>query len=206
MWKFFQTDKSGTPALFEEGRQIVSLYTCPPLLPQKNIVCSRKITDDGTTTGSDDMGIDGSVTPVDFWIPADEDNDRYISTLSFICGYASSAQLWEFADANTALTNGIRVFYTDTNGNERTIMNPKTNYGFQRASLIPFSTSTWESRGFAAAGDYGWLATVPLDRLVPPFGIKLDRGTNQRLTITIRDDCTDAVLFNCNVFGFERFE
>jgi len=206
MWKFFQSDKNGTPAVFEDGKQIVSMYTCPPLLPQKNIVFSQQMTDDGTSSGSSDLGIDGSGTPVNYYIKADEDNDRYISKLSFICGYGVSAQLWEFADSNGALTNGIRVFYTDTNGNERTIMNPKTNYGFQRASLLPFSRNNWEDRGFAAAGDYGWLATIPLDVMVPPFGIKLDRGTNQKLTITIRDDCTDADLFNCNAFGFERFE
>jgi len=193
--------------VLSEGEQLVSVYTCPPLLPQKNIVFSQKVTDDGLSTGSDDLGVDGSSgRAVNYWIPADSDNDRYISKLSFICGYGSSAQLWEFADANTALTNGIRVFYTDTHGEERTIMNPKSNYGFQRASLISFSRNNWEDRGFAAGGDYGWLATIPLDKLVPPFGIKLDRGTNQKLTITIRDDCRAADLFNCNAFGFERFE
>lgn len=39
-----------------------------------------------------------------------------------------------------------------------------------------------------------------------PFGIKLDRGTNERLTIRIRDDATAAVTFNCIAYGFERFE
>lgn len=206
MWKFLQSDKNGTPAEFEDGRQIVSLYTCPPLLPQKNIVFSQKVTDDGTSSGSDDLGVDGSGTAVDYWIPADDDNDRYLSKLSFICGYGASAEMFEFADSGAKLTNGIRIFYTNTYGDEQTIANPKANYSFLRASLISFSISNWEQRGFAATGDYGWLATIPLDAMIPPFGIKLDRGTNQKLTITIRDDCTAADLFNCNAFGFERFE
>ena len=27
-----------------------------------------------------------------------------------------------------------------------------------------------------------------------------------RMSVLIRDDCTDADLFNCQAFGFERFE
>jgi len=206
MWKFLQSDKSGNPAQFEDGKQLVMPVACPPLIPHKCFVFSQKVTTTGLPSGSDDLGIDGSVTSVDFWIPADSDNDRYISTLSFICGYGTSAEMWEFADKNSALTNGVKVAYNDTNGDERIIMNPKANYSFQRSSLKPFSATGWEDRGFAATGDYGWLATIPLDRIMPPFGIKLDRGTKQKLTITIRDDCTDADLFNCQAFGFERFE
>jgi len=40
-----------------------------------------------------------------------------------------------------------------------------------------------------------------------PFGIKLDAGTTQRLSITIKDNAgTSAVSFNCIGYGFERFE
>ena len=38
------------------------------------------------------------------------------------------------------------------------------------------------------------------------YGVKLDRGTKQKFCVTIRDDCTDADLFNCQAFGFERIE
>jgi len=192
--------------ILPEGEQLVSLYTCPPLLPQKNKVFSQHFTDDGTASGSNDLGVDGSATAVEYWIPADGDNDRYIVTLSSILGYGGSAELFEFADSGAALTNGVKLSYTDTHGAETTIMNPKANYSFQRASFAPISTDIWEDRGFAGTGDYGYFVTIDLSRIMPPYGVKLDRGTKQKMTITIRDDCTDADLFNCAAFGFERFE
>lgn len=204
MWKHLQTDKNGTPARFEDGQQIVMSSGCPPLQEQKCVVFSQKLTTNGLPGGTSEMGVDGSVTAVDYYLEADEDNDLYITKLSFVCGYGGSAEMFEFADSGAALTNGIRVFYTDAYLDERTIINPKANYEFQRASLASFSRTNWEERGFAATGDYGWLATVPIDSIMPPYGIKLDRGTMQRLTIRIRDNCTDANLFNCDAFGFER--
>lgn len=189
------------------GALLVSQFLNPPLLPQKIKVFSQKFSDDGLATGTTEMGVDGSVTPVDYYIEAcKEDCDRYIATLSIILGYGSSADLYEFADSAAQLTNGIKLSYEDTNGDEITIMNPKANFSFQRASFAPVSNVNWESRGFAAAGDYGYFTTIDLTRIVPPYGVKLDKGTNQRIKFTIRDDCTDADLFNCAAFGFDRFE
>uniref|UniRef100_A0A6M3II66 Uncharacterized protein n=1 Tax=viral metagenome TaxID=1070528 RepID=A0A6M3II66_9ZZZZ len=64
----------------------------------------------------------------------------------------------------------------------------------------------WESRGFAVAADYGYFVNISIIEIMPPYGLKLGMGSVQRMTITIRDDCSDADLFNCNAFGFDRFE
>jgi len=206
MWKFFQSDSKGEPAKFEDGMQVVTLFTCPPLFPQLNRVFSQKFTTDGTSTGTSEMGVDGSVTPVEYYIPANEDDDRYITRISFILGYGSSAEAYEFADSGAALTNGIKISYFDTHGDEVTIMNPKANYSFMRASGAYISIDNWEARGFAATGDYGYFVNIDLTVIMPPFGVKIDRGTNQRMSLLIRDDCRAADLFNCQSFGFERFE
>ena len=192
-----------TAMVDDQNGLVVSVASCPPLIPQKSRIFSQKFQ---TSAGSDDLGVDGSVTSVQYWIPASDTDDRYITTISFILGYGSSAEGFEFADSGAALTNGVRVYYTNSEGIETTIMNPKANYSFHRASLEPYSKTAWEARGFAGAGDYGYFATVDLTRMMPPYGVKLDAGTNQRLSILIRDDCSDADLFNCNAFGFERFE
>jgi hypothetical protein len=124
-----------------------------------------------------------------------------------LLGYGAAAQGWEFADANTALTNGVRLFYVDNKGAEIEIGNYKNNTDFMRASLRDgISIDNWEARGFGTVGDYGFLISIDLTQLMPPYGVKLDRGTQQKMTITIRDDCTDADTFNCKAFGFERFE
>ena len=66
--------------------------------------------------------------------------------------------------------------------------------------------TNWETRGFAAAGDYGYFVNINIVDMMPPYGIKLDKGTKQKMSILIRDDCSDADLFNCQAFGFERVE
>ena len=206
MWKFFQSDSNGTPAVFEDGLQIVSAFTCPPLLPQKNKIFSQKFTTTGLSGGTSEMGVNAAAAQVEYYIPADVDNDRYITRITFILGYGTSAQGWEFADSGGALTNGVKVSYTDTYGDEVTIMNPKSNYSFLRASGVNSSIENWQSRGFAAVGDYGFFVNIFFTDIMPPYGVKLDRGTNQKMSVIIRDNCSDADLFNCQAFGFERFE
>jgi len=202
------TDGAGTgqqASVLSEGELLVSQHSSPPLLPQKCRVFSQFLTVDGTSAASNDLGVSGAVTPVEYWVPAAEDADRYITKLSFVVGYASAAYIWEFADLNAALTNGVKIYYTDSNREEVTIANPTRNSSFLRLGLSSGIIPTaWELRHLGATNDYGFLTATNLSEFMPPYGIKLDMGTNQRLSILIRDDCTSAVTFNCRAFGFER--
>ncbi len=38
------------------------------------------------------------------------------------------------------------------------------------------------------------------------YGIKLDAGTTQRLTLRIRDNASVPNVFDCIAYGFDRFE
>ena len=203
MFKTIIADKNGVPnEVSSDGHPIVVSSGYPPLIKQKVKIFSQFFLDDA----SNDLGIDGSVTPVEFCINADEDNDTYLTRMTFVLGYGASSDLYKFADSAGPLTNGVRVSYFGSTGDEVLIMNPKANFSFQRVSGIPVTNTNWETRGFAAAGDYGFFVTISLKDIMPPYGIKLDRGTKQRACIIIRDDCTDADLFNCNAFGFQRME
>jgi len=183
-----------------------SLYTaeigCPPLIVQKKRIYSQFLE---TAAGSNDMGIDGSTTAVEFFVQAPQNADLYITAISIVIGYGTSAQLWEFADANAALTNGVQIYYEDARGDIVEIANPKTNLAFLRFNLSTSNTN-WESRGFTVLNDYGYFTAVNLLELMPPYGIKLDMGTSEKLAALVRDDCTDADLFNIRVFGFERLK
>jgi hypothetical protein len=199
---------SGVEAHVTPGHEVlVSQSGCPPLRNQKCIVFGQDITDDGLTTGSDDLGINGAATPTLFWVPADPDKDRYITRLSFIVGYGASARLYDFADSGGALVNGVRIYYENFEGREVTIGNPTRNYSFLRLAIADGIVPTaWELRNLGALNDYGYLISIDLTRIMPPYGVKLDRGTTERLLVHIRDDCTDADTFNCRAFGFERIE
>jgi hypothetical protein len=198
----------GGSAHVEDDALLIATTGLPPLLPQKIKIFSQFLTNDGLAGGTQNLGVDGSVTSVDYWIPASEDTNRYITKLNFLVGYGASGKPYIFADsAGGALTNGVKLFYQDSSGVETVIANFLANSDFMRYAqsdgLVPTS---WEIRHLGANNDYGFMPTINLIEMVPPYGIQLARGTKQTLSITIRDDCTDADDFNCRAFGVERFE
>ena len=177
----------------------------PPMEPQKVEPFRRYLTTTGLPSGSNDMGIDGSVTNVDFYIEASATDDRYITALNFIVGYGTSGSPYQWADG-TALTNGCRLFYSS----QRNIVDIhdgiKTNQDFFRLAFAQIGTA-WEVRGINALNDYGYFISMDLTRLGLPYGIKLDTGTSQRLTMRIRDNAGLAAdSLNCIAYGFDRFK
>jgi hypothetical protein len=197
-------DKTGA-YISDQGGLYVTEIGSPPLVPQKTNPFRQYLTTDGTPSGSNDMGIDGSSTNVDFYIPASDTKDRYITALSFIVGYGASGQPNQWADG-TALTNGSRLYYTSVKGEQDIHDGIKSNQDLFRLSnqLIPTS---WEVRHVNTNNDYGYFIYFDLRVLTASYGIKLDRGTQQRIIMTIRDNAgTAADTFNCLAYGFERFE
>lgn len=177
----------------------------PPLSIQKVQPFRQYLTVDGLENGTNDMSVDGSITPVDYFIPAKPTEDRYITTLNFIIGYGTSGQPNEWADG-TALTNGTRLFYTSQRGEVNVHEGIKSNQDFFRLSFSPVPTA-WEVRHVNATNDFGYFITMDLTKLGLPFGIKLDRESNQKLILRIRDNVSlDADSFDCIAYGFDRFE
>ena len=190
-------------AVTEDQELLVTVSPNPPFDEQRIRPLAQYLTTDGTASGSNDMGVDGSVTSSVFYIGASETDDRYISQLEFIIGYGTSAQPYQFADS-TALTNGVRIYYESRFG-ETEIFNAKSNQDFFRLNHIP-TTTNWEVRGVNALNDYGYFISFDLKSFIQPYGIKLDRSLDKKLAVEIRDNCTNADSFNCYAFGFERFE
>ena len=66
-------------------------------------------------------------------------------------------------------------------------------------------------KNLGVAGDIvstseGYIPVLDLTKIMPPFGIKLDRGTVQKLALVVRDDTTGVDGFDCIAYGFERFK
>jgi len=191
----------------DDNELVVVQSTSPPLAPQKTQIFTQYLTDDGLSSGSNDMGIDGTVTPTTFFIPTDRDNDRYITQLSFVLGYSTTGGLWEFADSGADLTNGVVINYIDNTGIETEIVTILDNSDLLRISKMDgIVYDNWELRNLGAIADYGLLAVVNLGDIVKPYGIQLTRGTRQQLSIKITDDVTSATTFNCRAIGFERYK
>jgi hypothetical protein len=208
--KVIIADGTGTGRTAEISDQlalVVSDTGCPPLVRQKNRVFRQYMTDDGTATGSEDMKVDGSATAVEFWIAADNDDDRYITTLSFVIADAN-AVLNKFGNV-AALTNGCHLYYETPAQNVDIHTALKSNFDFVRLCLgaPAFALATTAFRAGNVVGtSEGYIPVLDLRQLVPPFGIKLDRGTTQRLALKVRDDCTGVDGFDCIAYGFDRFE
>lgn len=126
----------------DEGELNVVVHPHPPRDEKETSrLYQQFFTDDGTTAGSNDMRVNGSVTPVEFWIAADtktvEDGgeDIYIKSVSFLIS-DTGARLNLFG-ALPALTTGIDIEHEKASGSD-TITNGnriKTNLGFIRLAL-----------------------------------------------------------------------
>lgn len=179
---------------------LVSAVPYPPDTPQ----LTRPVGGYLANSGSSDMGVDGSLGPVDFSLQAANDTDRYITGLSFVLGYGASATLFQFADG-VALPNGIRIFYSDQQGENELTPVIKSNLDLLRTRRDPLPID-WQVRNFLAVNDYGYVGFIDLTSILPPFGVKLDKGSRQALTVSIRDDLSAvADVFNFYAQGFERF-
>jgi hypothetical protein len=197
-------DANGTKkqaCVTQDHSLLIVAQSFPTLDPQKIRPFRSFFVDSGD---SEDMSVDGSGTPIDFTISASEEDDRYITQISFILGYGTSAYLYQFADG-AELTNGIRIFYTAQAGDNEVVAITK-NYDLLRARRGQL-TVDWQARNFNAINDWGYMGTINLTDNVPPYGIKLDRRSRQKLVIRIQDNLTGvADLFNFIGIGFDRFE
>ena len=196
----------GQQAFVKDNALVVSIRGGPPLLPQSCKIFRQYLTDDGLATGSNDMGISGATTEAPFIVTADAENDRYITKVDVLVGYGATAALYQWLDSGGALTNGFQFFYERAGGRVYIHDAIKITSDILRLGVVDFLSTGWEARNFAAGNDYGFIMRVDMLGLLPPYGLKLDRGTTERLCFTVRDDNTDADVMNAIAYGFERFE
>lgn len=182
----------------------ISQIPYPPMVQVKSRIFVQKFTLDGTADGDNDMLVDGSTTPVEFYIPAANDVDRWISYINFVIA-DEGASLKEFGGI-TALTNGCQLFYSDI---QKTVMvgdDLKTNWDFMRMALYQTPIPEIKPQKDVEGKVDAYTPCINFKEFMPPYGIKLDAGSRQKLTIKIRDNVSGIDSFNAVAYGFERFE
>ena len=188
----------------DEQELLVTQSPYPPKEVQKVRPFRQYLTTDGTPTGTVEMGTDGSVTPVDYYVAAASGVDRYITSLSVLVGYAATGKPFHWADG-AALANGFRLFYQSDQGEVELHEGIKSNQDLFRLSKASYLPNQWEVRHVNALNDYGYIMDIDLTEKLPALGVKLADDTRQRLVLCVQDNATSAVTFNIIAYGFDRF-
>jgi len=191
----------------ESGAMSVVERPFPPFDVNQNVRPFRQfLTDDGLSTGSEDMLVDGSVTPVDFFVEAPQDRDLYITRLSFIV-VDQNMSLNQFGNI-AELTNGLRLFYTDELGEVDIAEVLQTNFDIVRlcSGLPSFGDGT--TAFIANNVDFISEGIIPVldfkDTFGFRWGLELQNGSVQKLTLRVRDDITGIDAMNVITYGFLR--
>jgi len=178
---------------------------------------------DGTTNS---MLVDGSTTSQRFYIQGEQNDDIYISSLSFLVQGAGIVLGDDFAGSGAALTNGCRLYYEDNNGEVDIATALQTNFDFIRLcqgqpafNNGDTATATGPFIAPSIAGGGGGKGGTAADAIIPilnikdvfglPFGIKLQRETNHKLVLEVNDNITAGAVgtdaaFNIIAYGFKK--
>lgn len=179
----------------------------PPFgIEQKTRVFRQFLTADGTASGSNDMTVDGSSTPVEFWIEADDEVDTYIRRLSFVIADAS-ADNNQFGNI-TALSNGCDLEYEDEEGVVTIADGLTTNFSIVRLCsgepAFGSTTNTFRASNVSGSSE----AYIPVLDLIATFGfmwgVKLSAGTAQKIVFRVNDNISALDQVDIIAYGFTR--
>lgn len=161
-------------------------------------------TDTGDSSGDNDMLVDGSTTEQCFSISAETEKDIYIGRVSLVIADAG-ATLNKFGNI-TALTNGVGFEWISQDLGDTVIHEAmKTNFDFVRlgGGEPSFGDSAGAFRASNVSGtSEAYLPQVDFsDVFGMPWGVRLRKGTTDRLCFLIRDDVTTIDQFDAIGYG-----
>lgn len=157
----------------------------------------RPFTLDGTLTGDNNMNVNGSVTPVEFYFQAEPNRMVYINKLGFLVSDAGNTDFDNYGSLPGPLTNGITL-YTIIDGVEipLTPVIKKTADYFGIGALAQFVDLSGSSR----------LANYTFSLFDYSEGIILNGDDGDILGIRINDNLTGLDLHNSSLDGYFQFK
>mgnify|MGYP006407136965 CR=1 FL=1 len=190
-------------AINGEGEIGVAIHDHPPT--EEKISGIPFLADFVDSGGSNDMQVVGTAAaPVVYSVNADPDKDIYIKTISVVIADAS-ATLQKFGNI-AALTNGCRILWQTQDLGEAVLRDDvKTNWDFVKwARGNPsFGDGTGAFRASNVAGtSEGYLFVMDTVAVFGVnYGLRLRKGTNDKMCIVVRDDTTGVDEFTAEVTG-----
>jgi hypothetical protein len=158
------------------------------------------------SAGATNMNVDGSVTNQDFYLSAINDRDIYVNSISIRIADTGSLALNKFG-ALTALTNGVEWEWSSQDVGIITLHDGiKTNLEFIRTGHKTSSIGTGNDAYLADVSGGGtesaYLPIIDIsEQFGKPWGIRLRKGTNDKMTFRIRDSLTGLTNFDAIAYG-----
>jgi hypothetical protein len=202
------TGESGKVAsVTEEGVLNVITHPHPPINEGLVAIPFRQyFTDDGHSTGSNDMAVNGSTVNTDFYISANGEYDIYINSISIEIGDGGTPALNLFG-ALPALSNGVFFYwFTQKNGEYELHEGIKTNKEFIRVGTATGAIGTGVEAYLAdVSGGGSEKSYFPIidfsESYGLQYGVRLRKGTTDKLAFRVRDNLTGLTTFNAQAFG-----
>ena len=201
-------DTGNTLKISNEGTIGVENHGHPPVVEKITVTpVARFFTDDGLTSGSNDMRVAGSLAaPLEFYIPASPESDIYIGTVSFEITDAG-ATLNKFGNISS-LTNGVKFSWVTRDKGEVVLdAGMKSNYEFIRlcggTPSFGATTNAFKANNVNGSSE-GYIPNLDISKVFKmPYGFRLRKGTKDKLVFTIQDDTSGVDSFNAKAYGQE---
>jgi hypothetical protein len=191
-----------------EGTLSVVVHPHPPTSDASFPIPFRTdFTLDGVAGASSDMQVVGtSAAPITFSVAAHVTRETFVKTVSIEIADAS-ATLNKFGNI-TALANGCKfIWSTQDNGEVEIAGSLQSNWDFVRlaAGNPAFGDGAAAFRAGNVSGtSEGYIPVLDMSAVFGfPYGLKLRKGTLDRLSFVIQDDTTGVDSFNAVASGLE---
>lgn len=186
-----------------QGEVFTTMHTHPPL---DESIISLPFSNWFENNGSNDMKVNGSVTPVLFSVNAVPDFDIYIKTVSVRISDAA-ATLDKFGGL-AALTNGISFVYITPRSGEIVIQDEiKTNLSFIRIAQNTLGIGGGNDAFKADINGGGADTYLPVINMTEtfgfPWGLHLKKGSLSTIGFYVKDNVAGLDEFNIKAFGIK---
>lgn len=189
---FFDSQNSLEARVLESRAIVSAVSQNPPIEDTAPALPFRQFfTDDGKSSGSSDMTVDGSASPQPFFITASNDFDIFINSISFRIADQSATP--DKFGAITALTNGCELSFRSQSLSNQVIADElKSNFDIIRlAGGVPaFGDGATAFRVNNAVGNSeGYIPFLDISDIFGlKYGIHLRKSTQDNLAFIIKDN------------------
>ncbi|MBF0131012.1 MAG: hypothetical protein HQL75_00285 [Magnetococcales bacterium] len=183
----------------------------PPLVGTKN---KRRLLNGllgtaGLDAGTTNLRVNGLTSNVDAYIAANPDYDIHIMSVSFYIN-DSAISMNRFGNV-TGLTLGFDMFAEESGDTTYMVKQARTSGQLisQTAAMNAFGSGAELNIISNMTGTTDAVfAFLDIGRILPPEGLRIGRGTKDRLVVRIRDNLSQISAlgaFEVRVFGFKKY-